>query len=125
MADILQEMLEGFVLQNTLLLKDISTATRRFRDLHVVVDSGLLFAALGLRGPAAETATLELLSSLRETGAVLDIFEPTIREMRRVLAVYEKRVGIAEGRLLTASLAFSPIEEARLPLRSMTLGPSS
>jgi hypothetical protein len=99
MADILQEMLEGFVLQNTLLLKDISTATRRFRELHVVVDSGLLFAALGLRGPAAETATLELLSLLRETGAVLDIFEPTIREMRRVLAVYEERVGTTEGRL--------------------------
>jgi len=97
-AEILQEMLEGFVLQNTLLLKDVSTVTRRFHDLHVFIDSGLLFAALGLRGPAGETATLELISLLRETGAVVDVFEPTIKEMRQILSIYEDRVGTSAGR---------------------------
>jgi hypothetical protein len=97
-AEILQEMLEGFVLQNTLLLKDVSTVARRFRDLHVFMDSGLLFAALGLRGPAAETATRELISLLRDTGAVIDVFEPTIKEMRQILSIYEYRVGTSAGR---------------------------
>jgi hypothetical protein len=97
-AEILQEMLEGFVLQNTLLLKDIATATRRFRDLHVFMDSGLLFGALGWRGPADEAATQELVSLLVDTGAVLNVFEPTIKEMRRILTVYEDRVGTSAGR---------------------------
>jgi hypothetical protein len=97
-AEILQEMLEGFVLQNTLLLKDVSTVTRRFHDLHVFMDSGLLFGALGLRGAPAETATLELISLLRDTGAIIDVFEPTIKEMRQILGVYEDKVGTAAGR---------------------------
>jgi hypothetical protein len=70
LTDILQEMLEGFVLQNALLLKDISAATRRFKNLHIVCDSVLLFGALGVRGEAIEVATRELLSLLRETGAI-------------------------------------------------------
>jgi hypothetical protein len=98
-ADIVQEMLEGYVLQNALLLKDISTASRRFRKLHTVFDSGVLWGALGYYGSAAEVAAKELLVLLQETGAVLDVFEPTIREMRRVLAVYEEKLGTEEGRL--------------------------
>lgn len=96
---ILQEMLEGFILQNTLLLKDISTAARRFRSLHVYCDSGLLFGALGYRGVATERATRELLQLLRETGATLNVFTTTIREMRRILDVYEGKIGTSEGRL--------------------------
>jgi hypothetical protein len=98
LAAVVQEMLEGFVLQNTLLLKDISTASRRFNNLHVIFDSGLLFEALGMRGTASQTATTELLSLLSDTGAILDVFEPTIREMRRILAVYEDKIGTPEGR---------------------------
>ena len=97
-AGIIQEMLEGFVLQNTLLLKDVSTVTRRFHDLHVFMDSGLLFGALGLRGAPAETATLELIALLRDTGAIVDVFEPTIKEMRQILSVYEDKVGTSTGR---------------------------
>lgn len=98
LADVVQEMLEGFVLQNTLLLKDISTAARRFNNLHVFFDSGLLFGALGMRGAAAQIATSELLALLKDTGAVLNVFEPTIREMRRILAVYENKIGTPAGR---------------------------
>jgi hypothetical protein len=50
LAEVVQEMLEGFILQNTLLLKDISVAARRFGNLHVFFDSGLLFDAIGLSG---------------------------------------------------------------------------
>jgi len=99
LADVVQETLEGYVLQNALLLKDISTAARRFKNLHVVCDSLVLLGALGLRGEATETATKELLALLRATGCVLDVFEPTISEMRRILTVYEERIGTHEGRL--------------------------
>lgn len=98
LTEILQETLEGFVLQNALLLKDISASARRFKNLHVVCDSVLLFGALGVRGKATEIATREFFSLLRDTGAVLDVFEPTIREMRRILAVYEDRIGTPSGR---------------------------
>ncbi len=99
LADVVQEMLEGFILQNTLLLKDISVAARPFKRLRVFFDSVLLFGALGYEGAATGTAVQELLSLLRDSGASLEVFEPTIREMRRILAVYEDRIGTHEGRL--------------------------
>lgn len=98
-AEILQEFIEGFVLHNALLLKDISLAGRRYQNLHVVCDSRLLFAALGVRGEAEEIAVKEFLSLLRQTGAVTDVFEPTIAEMRRILRVYEEKIGTSAGRL--------------------------
>ncbi|HEY8810509.1 MAG TPA: hypothetical protein VIM28_10865 [Solirubrobacterales bacterium] len=98
LSDVVQEMLEGFVLQNTLLLKDISQAARQFQDLEVFLDSQILFGALGLRGPMTETSTLELLDLLRQTGATVSTFQPTIEEMRRVLVVYENKIGTTKGR---------------------------
>jgi hypothetical protein len=97
--EILGEMLEGWVLQSTLLLKDVSATTRKFKDLRVAFDSRLLFSALGLQGDDLERSTLELVGLLRDTGAVLEVFEPTIGEMRRILAVYEEKIGTTKGRL--------------------------
>jgi hypothetical protein len=98
MAPTVEEMLEGFVLQNALLLKDISSANRRFQKLFVFFDSGMLFRALGLTGHAAEVATLEFIQLLTDTGARLNVFEPTIREMRSILSLYEERLATAQGR---------------------------
>ena len=98
-ASIIQEMLEGFVLQNALFLRDIAEARRRFDRLETYLDTRLLMGALGFRGQAEELATREALSLLREAGATLAVFEPTIRELRRILAVYEHNLGTAEGRL--------------------------
>lgn len=98
LAGVVQEMLEGFVLQNALLLKDISTATRPFKGLRVFFDSGLLFGALGYQGQPTEVAARELLAVLRDNGATTEVFEPTIQEMRRILAVYEDRIGTSKGR---------------------------
>jgi hypothetical protein len=99
LAVVVQEMLEGFILQNTLLLRDVSLAPRQFKNLRAFFDSGLLFGALGYRGEATETAVRELLALLRDTGASVEVFEPTIREMRRILSVYENLIGTHEGRL--------------------------
>ncbi|HEU4461786.1 MAG TPA: hypothetical protein VFR75_04250 [Solirubrobacterales bacterium] len=98
LSEVVQEMLEGFVLQNTLLLKDIAHASRQFQDLEVILDSQILFGALGVRGPMTETAPLELLELLRQTGATVSAFEPTLREMKRILMVYEGKIGTSKGR---------------------------
>ena len=98
-AEILSEMLEGWVLQSTLLLKDVSATTRKFKNLRVVFDTRLLFSALGLQGDDLRRSTLELMGLLSDTGAVLEVFEPTIAEMRRILAVYEEKIGTTKGRL--------------------------
>lgn len=99
LVDVVQELMEGFVLQNTLLLKDISQAARQFRHLRVVCDSGLLFDALGYRGAATEQAVREFFNLLRSSGCILEVFDVTLKEMRRILAVYEDRVGTHNGRL--------------------------
>jgi hypothetical protein len=97
-TQILQEIIEGFVLQNALLLKDISTAGRRFSHLRVFLDSGLAFAALGYHGPAMELAVRELITLLRDTGATVEIFQETVKEMLRILNFYEEKLRTADGR---------------------------
>ena len=80
-------------------MKDVSATTRKFKNLRVAFDSRLLFSALGLQGDDLERSTLELVGLLGDTGAVLEVFEPTIGEMRRILAVYEEKIGTTKGRL--------------------------
>lgn len=98
LADIIQETLEGFVLQNTLLLSDVRSATRQFSHLRVFLDTFLVFGALGLRGPQEELAIREFITLLHDTGASTEIFETTLDEMTRILAVYERNVGTQSGR---------------------------
>lgn len=93
----LERMLEGFVLQNALLLKDITTATRKFSNLTVFFDTGFLLQALGLTGEAAALAARESLDLLRVTNASLAVFRITINEIKRILSVYERHLGSADG----------------------------
>jgi hypothetical protein len=97
LAAALQRMLEGFILQNALLLRDIGSATRRFSRLTVYFDTGFLLEALGLTGEAAGLAAREALDLLRETGAELAVFDKTVMEIRRVLRVYEDHLATSEG----------------------------
>src|SRR2546425_332237 len=94
----LRGAIEGLVLQNALLLKDIATAPRKFIDLWVYLDTGLLLRVLGFEGPAAKIAAREGLELLRATNARLAVFEKTVDEIRRILAIYENKLGTAEGR---------------------------
>lgn len=97
LLDVLRRMLEGFVLQNALLLRDISAATRRFAKLTVFFDTGFLLSALGLNGEAAGLAARETLDLLRDTGARLAVFDNTLNEIKRILRVYEDRLATADG----------------------------
>jgi hypothetical protein len=117
---ILAGLVEGMVLQDALLFRDIATISHKFTGLQIVLDSPILFAVLDLTGVANGIATREGLSLFRDAGAVAVAFHRTLGEMRRILTVYENRVTTAEGRLslyptdltrhvLTAKLSASDI----------------
>ncbi|MCL4821150.1 MAG: hypothetical protein KJ067_18595 [Vicinamibacteria bacterium] len=95
----LARMLEGFVLQNALLLRDLSVATRRFNRLSVYLDTGFVLRALGLAGAAHATATRETIDLLRATGAECAVFEKTLEEIERILRLYERKLRTTEGTL--------------------------
>ena len=90
---------EGILLQDTLLMRDIPEAAQRFRDLLVVVDTPILFAAIDLMGVANAVAAKEGLALLRQAGARTIAFRATLDEMRNILALYEERLGTTAGRL--------------------------
>jgi hypothetical protein len=96
-SEYILRMVEGFVLQNALLLKDISTAARNFTDLEIYFDTRFLLNAIGLNGETAALAARESLDILRASNAKLAVFEETINEMKRVLKIYEHKLGSSEG----------------------------
>ena len=95
---ILQRMLEGFILQNALLLKDISAASRKFKDLHVFLDTRLVLQVLGYQGEHSQVATTQMIAMLKRTGAQVEVFEATIKEIKTVLHFYQQRLGTSQGR---------------------------
>ena len=92
-------LIEGIVLYDTVLLTELPRATERFHALTVILDTPVLFSALGLHGTANSLAANEGITMLREAGARTIAFEATVQEMRGVLAAYEDRVATTEGRL--------------------------
>lgn len=95
----LQELTEGLVLQDTLLLRDVGYIAQRFRNLTILLDTPILLSALGLTGEANRLATAEFLSLVREAGAITSALYPTLYEMQRILTVYEDRLGRPGGHL--------------------------
>ncbi len=93
----LSRMLEGFVLQNALLLRDISAISGSFDNLTAYLDTRFLLGALGMMGEAVRQAAHEGLQLLKNTKARVAVFESTVDEMKRVLNVYERHLGTSEG----------------------------
>jgi hypothetical protein len=118
---------EGILLQDILFMRDIPDAARRFRDLLVALDTPILFAAIDLMGVANAAAAKEGLALLREAGARTITFRRTLEEMRRILTVYEERLGSTEGRLglyptaLTQHVLTARLSPADIRLISSTL----
>ena len=95
---ILDQLIQGYVLQNALLLKDINQASRPFRKLEVFLDSICVLRALGLEGDPNKIATREALAILKTMHARLTVFHSTIDEIKRILRPYEYRIGTTAGR---------------------------
>ena len=109
----LRTLVEGFVLQNTLLLRDFGTLKNNFETLTVFFDTTFLFALRGIRGQAEEQAARETVQILAALRAKLAVFESTLKEMRRILFVYESRLGTSAEKA-----TLHPREETRYFLRN-------
>ena len=107
LTTILQRMLEGFILQNALLLKDISTSSRKFKDLRVFFDTRLVLQALGYQGESSQVATSQMIAMLKRTGARVEVFEDTIKETKTVLQFHQRHLGTSQGRSLLSHTPLS------------------
>lgn len=94
---VVENIVKGLIVQNSLLLRDIPNTRRHLKQLTVFVDSGILLRALGYAGSAEEQATYEGLKAIRAAGARLCAFESTVNEVERILKVYERRLGSTSG----------------------------
>ena len=94
----LGRMLEGLVLYHAVFQPNINPAAKTFKDLTVVFDSNLVRQALGYEGVAAQALMSETLDVLKAAGVSCLVFDKTVDEIRRILAMYEVRLATAAGR---------------------------
>jgi hypothetical protein len=95
----LTSLLEGILLADVLLMRDVQSSQLKFSGSCVFLDTRILLAALGLNGAADELATKEGLAAIRNAGAQTSAFEGTVTEIRGILHVYEEKLGTNDGRL--------------------------
>jgi predicted transcriptional regulator len=95
---VLKRMLEGLVLYNAAFLPDLAQASRRFKNLRVVFDSNLVRQVLGYEGNAMRALMRETLDILKGSEVQCLVFDKTVHEIKRILSMYEARLGTSEGR---------------------------
>lgn len=95
---VLRGMLEGLVLYHAAFLPDLSEASRRFKNLRVVFDSTLVRQALGYEGTAMRALMRETIDVLRGSRVQCLVFDKTVLEIQRILAMYEARLATEQGR---------------------------
>ena len=94
---VLEGVVQGLIVQNALLLRDIPTTKRHLDGLRVFFDTGVLLRALGYSGLVEQQVAVEALKLIRMAGARLFAFERTINEVEAILRVYEQGLGSQEG----------------------------
>lgn len=98
LANYLENVLTGFVLQNALLLKDVGSPSKTFSNLTVYFDSGFLLALLGWKGEAIKIANREIINLLKATNVRCAVFDKTVWEMKRILNYYESHISTSRER---------------------------
>jgi len=91
-------LLAGMTLYNTAFLADIEFAGNKFKKLRVFLDSSLILQLMGYEGDAPEAVAKETVAALTSSGAQCLVFEKTLDEVDRILAVYELHLATREGR---------------------------
>ena len=93
----LEGVVQGLIVQNALLLRDIPTTKKHLDGLTVFFDTGVLLRALGYAGLTEQQVSVESLNLIRSAGARLYAFERTVQEVETILRVYEQRLGSQAG----------------------------
>jgi hypothetical protein len=102
----LTALLQGLVLARAVTLTDLATIERRLSNVVVYFDTPFVLSLAGLYGVPDQEATRDAVQMLKELGGVPAVFDVTIAEVRRILAVYEDRLDTAAGR---QSLHWTPL----------------
>lgn len=97
-TDACTSLVQGLVLARAVTLDDLAAIERRPSDLVVYFDTPFILAIAGLYGEADLEAAREAVRLVRDSGAAPAVFDVTIAEVRRVLAVYESKLDTADGR---------------------------
>jgi hypothetical protein len=98
LASTIRDILEGLVLYRAAFLPDVARATRPFTNLRVFFDSGIVRQALGYEGTALKKLARETLDVLKAAGVQALVFDKTVFEIRRILAMYEHKLASLEGK---------------------------
>ena len=98
LKSVLNDILEGLVLYQAAFLPDLDSRHRKFNDLKVFFDSSLVRQALGYEGSAASTLLRETVEVLKAAGAECLVFDKSVDEIKRILAMYEDRIATDRGR---------------------------
>ncbi len=98
LLSVLRGMLEGLVLYHAAFLPDLNAANRRFKNLRVVFDSTLVRQALGYEGDAMRTLMRDAINVLKGSDVQCVVLDKTIHEIKRILTLYEARLGTSQGR---------------------------
>lgn len=108
LTGVLRSILEGMVLYHAAFLPDLGERMRSFNGLIVAFDSVLIRQALGYEGAAMRALLRPSLDLLKAGGATCVVFDKTLHEIRRILAMYEYKLGSWER-----SRTLNPVPMAR------------
>lgn len=98
LSAVLSTLLEGLVVYHAVFQPNINPAARTFRDLTVVLDSVLVMQAIGFEGKAAQSLMAETIEVLKAANVSCFVFDKTVDEIRRILAMFEGRLATDAGR---------------------------
>ena len=123
-----ETIIKGALLANALYVPDQGRISARFKDTRVYLDTTFLIYLLGYGGTDRQAPCLELISLLKEYGAILRVFSQTIEELRGVLDACSGRIrrgqlrdafGPAIEYFITEGLTSSDVDllSARFPTR--------
>lgn len=93
-----EEAAKGAILATVLTL-DGGDSRKPLSELHVVLDTPVLFNLLGYHGEELEAPSLELLAMASRQGARVSAFEHSIREMDGILESVERSIRSGRGSL--------------------------
>lgn len=93
----LRVLVEGALIRNALMLRDLPSETKNLGGLQVFLDTRFVLHTIGLAEPPIVDADRESIRLLREAGAKTKVFDKTITEIRGVLNVYVSGLATAES----------------------------
>jgi hypothetical protein len=100
--DLLQKslagILQGLVLYHASFLPDLADVARRFDNLTVAFDTVLVRQALGYEGTAPRAMLRETIDLLTASDVHCVVFDKTVREIQRILHMFQDKLGSATGR---------------------------